>query len=110
MGRYITAEGTSQAVIRNVNGAFTAAVNDRILLDSSGGSFTVTLPPLADLVEGDLVQMIDVGSSLSTNTVTVARNSAKIVGATEDLTLDVDGAVITLLYTGSTYGWVLTST
>lgn len=110
MGRYITAEGTSQAVIRTVSSNFNASVNDRILLDSTGGAFTVTLPAVADLVEGDIIQMIDVGSNLETNNVTVARNSAKIIGATEDLTLDVNGSVLTILYTGDTYGWVVTAT
>lgn len=109
MGRYITTTGTLAPVLRNVTTTYTAEVNDRILADTSAGAFTITLPANASLVVGDQLQIIDVTSSFSTNNLTLARNSSKILSGTDDLVLDVDGSVITLLYTGATYGWVLTS-
>lgn len=109
MGRYITTTGTLNPVLRTVTTAYTAQVNDRILADTTSSAFTVTLPANASLVEGDQLQIIDVVSNFSTNNVTLARNSSKILGGTDDLVLDVDGTVATLLYTGATYGWVLTS-
>lgn len=110
MGRYITEIGTASSVIRNVSGTFTATVNDRILADSSGSAFTITLPAGASSMVGDQIQIIDITSSFNTNNVTVNRNGSKINNATDDLTLDIDGAAVTLLYTGATYGWAITAT
>ena len=110
MGRYITEIGTASSVIKNVSGTFTATVNDRILSDSSSSAFTITLPAGATLIIGDQIQIIDVTSSFNTNNVTIDRNGSKINGATDNLTLDIDGAAVTVLYTGATYGWAITST
>lgn len=110
MGRYITTTGTASPVLREISSNYTAEVNDRMLINSSGGAFTVTLPANASLLQGDQIQLIDVGNSLQTNNVVVARNGSLILGAADDLTLDINGAIVTMLYTGSTYGWVMTST
>jgi hypothetical protein len=67
MGRYITTTGTANAVIRDINSNYVALVNDRILVNSSGGSFTITLPLASTLLEGDTIQIIDVGNSLASN-------------------------------------------
>jgi hypothetical protein len=109
MGRYITSTGTASPVIREVNANYQAVVNDRILVNSTSAAFTVTLPLAASLIQGDTIQIIDVGNNLTTNSVTVSRNGALILGVADDLTLDVNGSIATLLYTGGTYGWVLTS-
>lgn len=108
MGRYITTTGTANVVIREVSTTYTAVVSDRILADSSGGAFTITLPLNTGLLVGDQIQIIDVTGSFNTNNVTLARNGALISGAADDLTLDVNGVVLSLLYTGTTYGWVVT--
>jgi hypothetical protein len=110
MGRYITTTGTASPVLREISANYTAEVNDRMLINSSSAGFTVTLPANASLLEGDQIQLIDVGNSLQTDNVTVARNGSLILGQAEDLTLDINGAIVTMLYTGSTYGWVMTST
>lgn len=110
MGRYITTTGTASAVLRFVNDTYNAAVNDRILCDSTGGPFTITLPPNATVLENDTLQVIDATGTFGTNNVTLARNNSLILSATDDIVLDVNGAVITLLYTGSTYGWIFTGT
>lgn len=110
MGRYITTTGNAAIVTRTVSTTYTAVVNDRILADSSGGAFTITLPISTSLLEGDVIQIIDITSSFNTSNVTIGRNGALIQGDAADLTLDVNGAVITLLYTGVTYGWVITGT
>ena len=109
MGRYITTTGTAAVVIRSVNANYTAQVNDRILADSSGGVFTITLPLNVNLIEGDTLQIIDVTNSFSASSVTLARNGSLIQGAADDLVVDVSGTVLTLLYTGNTYGWIVTS-
>jgi hypothetical protein len=110
MGRYITTTGTASTVIRNIDSNYSAIVNDRILLDSSGGSFTITLPINAELLVGDQIQIIDVGNLLAANNVVLDRNGSLILGAADNLTLDISGTILTLLFTGNTYGWVISST
>lgn len=105
MGRYITTTGTAAAVLRTASSAYTAQANDRIICTQGG--FTITLP--ASPVDGDVVQIIDINSAFGASALTVARNGQKIQNLAEDLTLDVNGAVVTLVYSGVTYGWIITS-
>jgi len=59
------------------------------------------------LLINDTIQIIDATSSFGTNNVTVARNGSLIQGAADDLTLDLNGAILTMIYTGPTYGWIV---
>ena len=106
MGRYITTTGTAGTVVRNATSNFNATVNDRILASSAGGAFTITLPAVLTLLENDVIQIIDIGGTSATNNITVARNGALINGAADDLIIDLNNTVVTLIYTGGTYGWV----
>ena len=110
MGRYISTTGTASSVIRNVSSTFSATVNDRILANSSGGTFTVTLPLNSTLLVNDVVQIVDVTGSFNTNNVTLGRNGSKIQNLTEDLVLDINNIAVTMIYTGSTYGWIISGT
>ena len=110
MGRYISTTGTASSVIRNVSTTFTATVNDRILANSSGGTFTITLPLNSTLLVNDVVQIVDVTGSFNTNNVTLGRNGSKIQNLTEDLVLDINNIAGTMIYTGSTYGWIISGT
>jgi hypothetical protein len=109
MGRYITTTGTAGTTIREVSSAFNASVNDRILANSSGAAFTITLPSSSTLFLNDTIQIIDIGGASATNNITVARNGAKIQNVADDLTIDINGSIITLTYTGSSYGWIVSS-
>lgn len=108
MGRYITATGTAGSVLRNINSSsittYTAVVNDRILVNTTTAGVTVTLPSVA--MDGDTIQIIDVGGVASTNNITVLRNGLLINGLTNDLLIDLSGSISTLIYCGSAYGWV----
>ena len=110
MGRFITETGTASTVLREVSSAYDAVVNDRILADSSSSAFTITLPATASLLVNDTIQIVDVTSSFGTNAVTLARNGSLIQGGTDDLDLDVNGASITIMYSGTTYGWIIIGT
>ena len=107
MGRYISTTGTAGVVTKQVNTTYQAVVNDRILADSSGATFTITLPLNASLLINDTIQIIDATQSFGANNVTIARNGSLIQGVAEDLTLDLNGAIMTMIYTGPTYGWIV---
>ena len=89
MGRYISTTGTAGVVTKEVSTTYSASVNDRILADSTGGAFTITLPVSTGLLVNDTIQIIDATSQAGTNNITVARNGALIQGSAEDLTVDL---------------------
>lgn len=109
MGRYITTTGTSAATFREISGNYNAVVNDRILVNTTSTAITITLPAVGGVLVNDTIQIIDVASNASTNNITVARNGAKIQNITDDLTIDANGAIVTLIYSGATYGWIVAS-
>ena len=83
---------------------FTAVAGNGYLVNTTGGAFTVTLP--ASPSNGDIVEIKDVAGTADTNNISIARNGSKING--EDVTkkLHDERITVTLLFTGSTYGWV----
>ena len=107
MGRYISTTGTAGVVTKEVNTTYSASVNDRILADSTGGAFTITLPVSTGLLVNDTIQIIDATAQAGTNNITVGRNGALKQVSAEDVTVDLAGAIMTLIYTGATYGWIV---
>ena len=107
MGRYITTVGTAGTTTREISTTFSASVNDRILANTASSAYTITLPANSGLLVSDTIQFIDISNNAGSNNLTIGRNSSKINGASEDLTIDVSGAIVSLIYTGSTYGWVV---
>ncbi len=83
------------------------AANDRYFVNTSGGAATITLP--ASPLVGDQISLLDLASTFDTNNCTIARNGNKIMGLTENLILSTEDEAITLVYTGATYGWKLTT-
>jgi len=75
---------------------------NRYFVDTSTAR-TLTLPATPAL--NDEIQILDASGTASTYNITVDRNANKINGGTGNLIIDMNGAWVTLLYTGSTYGW-----
>lgn len=82
---------------------YTAINRDRILADTSGGAFTITLPASPSV--GNAVEFYDPKDTWDTLNLTVARNGSLIHGAAANLVLDVEGDRVLLVYTGSSQGW-----
>ena len=78
----------------------TATSSQRIAADTSGGSFTVTLP--ASPSTGDYVKIIDV-ANFSTNSLIIGRNGSTIEGYADDFELDIGQSIIELIYINSTW-------
>jgi len=95
--------GTSCQAVKTSN--FTAAAGQGVFCNTSGGAFTLTLP--AGTI-GDEVSFIDYAGTFDSNNLTIASNgSEKIHGSTDNLTVAVERASNTLVFTDSTQGWLL---
>jgi hypothetical protein len=85
-------------------GAYTASAGQGVFANTTSSAFTVTLPASPSL--GDEVTIVDYAGTFDSNALTVGRNSEKILGAAEDLTVSTERASFTLVYTDSTQGWL----
>ena len=97
--------GTDWQAVKTGN--FTASAGHGVFANTSGGAWTLTLPASPSL--GDEVSFVDYAGTFDTNNLTIARNSSKIHGADEDLTVSVERAANTLVFTDGTQGWLLKS-
>ena len=95
--------GTSWQSVKTSN--YTASAGEGIFANTTSGSFTVTLPASPSL--GDEVSIKDYAGTFDTNALTVGRNSQPIEGVAADLTVSVERAGFTLVYSDSTQGWLL---
>ena len=95
--------GTDWQSVKTAN--YTASALEGVFANTTSGSFTVTLPSSPSL--GDEVSIIDYAGTFDTYPLTVGRNSQKIEGSAADLTISVERAAITLVFTDSTQGWLV---
>jgi hypothetical protein len=79
---------------------YTAVNGDRIIADTSDGSFVITLPSSPSL--GDVIVIAD-GDDWSANTLNVSPNGSTIEGFSDELELDVPGIRVDFVYSGSTW-------
>jgi hypothetical protein len=79
----------------------TAINKQGVLADTSGGSFTVTLP--ASPLTGFQVIVADAGANWGTNNLTVGRNGSTIGGLAENLICDISGVSVQFVYDGTTW-------
>jgi hypothetical protein len=111
-GTALTSDGTDvswgvagtawQAV---VTGATTMVSGRGYFVNTTSSAFTMTLPASPSI--GDFVKIIDYAGTFDSNTCTIGRNSEKIAGASEDMTVTTERAGLTLVYVDSTQGWLL---
>ena len=81
---------------------YTAVVSDRIAADTTGGSFTVTLPANPSALSWVLIS--DIAQRWSINNLIVSRNNLLINGVAENLICDTTGEIL-LRYEGTARGW-----
>jgi hypothetical protein len=84
---------------------FTAVAGEGYFIDTSSAAITMTLPSSPSI--GDFVSFIDYAGTFDTNNLTIGRNSENIQGSAADLTVSVERAANTLVYTDGTQGWLL---
>jgi hypothetical protein len=95
--------GTSWQAVKTTG--FTGAAGEGYFCDTTSAAFTATLP--AGTL-GDEISFIDYAGTFDTNNLTIAPNGAeKIQGSAASLTVSVERAANTLVYTDGTQGWLL---
>ena len=83
--------------------SFTASNGEGYFVDTSSNAVTANLP--AGSV-GAIVAFKDYAQNFDTNALTISANgSDKIEGQTFDLTIDAEGAAVTLVFGDATKGW-----
>jgi hypothetical protein len=88
--------GTSWQAVKTTG--FTGAAGEGYFCDTTSAAFTATLP--AGTL-GDEISFIDYAGTFDTNNLTIAPNGAeKIQGSAASLTVSVERAGLTLVYTG----------
>jgi len=95
--------GTSWQAVKTT--AFTAVAGEGYFINTTSGAITMTLPATPTL--GDEVSFVDYAGTFDTNNLTIGRNSENIQGSAADLTVSVERAANTLVYTDGTQGWLL---
>ncbi len=83
---------------------FTAESGKGYLCNTTSAGFTVTLP--ASPSAGDLISFIDYAGTFGSNVLTLGRNSLKIKGDTNDLSLVGNRNAVTIIYADVTQGWI----
>ena len=95
--------GAAWQAVKSAN--FNVTAKEGYFVDTTSTTITATLPGSPTL--GDFVQFIDYAGTFDTNNFTVARNGNPIQGSATDLTVSVDRAGLTLVFTDATQGWLL---
>jgi hypothetical protein len=104
LGSSVTiAAGTDWQAVKTTT--FTAVAGEGYFVNTNGGAFTMTLPATPTI--GDEISFIDYAGTFDTNNLTIGRNSENIQGSAADLTVSVERAANTLVYTDGTQGWLL---
>jgi len=97
------AGGTSwQAVVTS---SLSVVAGAGYFINTSGGAITATLP--ASPTIGQFISFIDYAGTFDTNNLTIGRNGKNIQGDATDLTVSVERAGFTLVFTDNTQGWLL---
>ena len=91
-----------QEVNLTVSSNITLVAGRRYFVDTTAAR-TLTLPASPTL--GQEIVIVDASGTAGTYNITINSNSGKINGTVQNLTIDVDGAGASLIYTGSAYGW-----
>jgi hypothetical protein len=95
--------GAAWQAVKTTN--FNVTAKEGYFVNTTTAAITATLPSSPTL--GDFVSFIDYAATFDTNNLTIARNGKNIQGVAEDLTVSVERAGLTLVFTDNTQGWLL---
>jgi hypothetical protein len=87
------------------NSSQTLAAGDRIFADTSSTAITLTLP--ASAATGDQIWVIDLAGTFNVRNLTIGNNGHRIMRNLDTMTVSTAGAAFSLVYSNSTYGWLI---
>ena len=94
--------GSSGYVTKTAN--YTAVAGDKIIADTTGGSFTISLP--ASPAVGSVVTILDGGNSgWGGSPIVIDRNGELINAAPSNITVGVSNLQLTFIFAGGGWGW-----
>lgn len=102
-GDTVIGGGLNAWVLRSSN--YTAVNGDRIMADTRGGAFTITLP--ANPQNGWQIDFDDAFGSWGTNNLTIGRNGQWLASYADDILCHVPNVSFSLVYSTAASGWVL---
>ena len=85
---------------------FTAVAGKGYLVDVASSALTITIPSSASV--GDTINIVDYSGNAGTNYITLT-STLKIEGLTTDKVINYNKGAITLVYSGTTKGWLVSS-
>ena len=91
-----------QEINLTVSSNITLVAGRRYFVDTTAAR-TLTLPASPTL--GQEIVIFDASGSAGTNNITIARNGNNINSVADNAIIDIDLAVASLIYTGSSVGW-----
>jgi len=104
---YVSSDGIATPGLRNwfiVDENYSAVNGDRMILDATAG-LEITLPTSPSL--SDEVYFLDGPGNFASTLPVIKRNGEKIMRLSEDLIINVNNAGFRLVYSGSTWGWII---
>ena len=87
----------------SINSDTTAVANNNYFVDVTNNNVTITLPLTPSL--GDEVYVLHVNGNINTNNIIIAGNGENIQGLSQDMSIALDYAGVTLIYGGN--GWFI---
>lgn len=76
------------------------------IVNTGSSAITLTLPAVGSASLGESITIIDGTGNAVNNNITIARNSNKIQGLSENLIVDSNRAAFTLIYYNVAQGWL----
>mgnify|MGYP006080224385 CR=1 FL=1 len=93
----------------NKSATFTAVSGQSYIVDTTSGAFDVSLPN--GPIYGDTVVFLDAAGLFGTNNMTLLGNGEKVVRVVgQDLAVDEDDTYIEMVYSGTSFGWLVGAT
>lgn len=88
--------------------SYTAAKNELVRCNTTAGAFSISMP--ASPSDGDIVGIVDIYNTFTTNKLTILPNGGTIEGDATSLVLDISGTYVSFVYNSVTTNWRLLET
>lgn len=86
-----------------INSDYSASTGDRLLVDTTASTVTITLPLLPSI--GNTVEFIDYYGTCETYPIVFEKNGENIMGINENMLINLNNAANVLIYIDPIQGW-----